>query len=291
MWLRRRFFKINGNKLEIDIYFQPIVNLASKKVFGFEALARGFDIKNNSLIPPNVLFSSGKKAGILVELDRCCKELAIMKFVDYGLHKDYLLFINIEPELIDQGKAGTNWIKKKAHYYGVDPFNLVAEIKEGKVNNFANLTNFVKAYKDYGIHIALDDFGLENSNLYRLLILEPSFFKVDRELIQNLKIGDRKFALLQVCDYISRKFGCIPIAEGVETVDEVKAVLQTEIIFYQGFFFAKPHPDPIRAKELAEEKMKTLEVSLNGKDSFYLHGELGKEPDCRGVCQAFGKTI
>ena len=289
--MRRKVVKINGNKLEIDIYFQPIVNVASKKVFGFEALARGFDIKNNSLIPPNVLFSSAKKAGILVELDRCCKELAIKKFADYGLHKDHLLFINIEPEVIDQGKAGTNWIKKKAHYYRVDPGNLVAEIKEGKVNSFANLTNFVKAYKDYGIHIALDDFGIENSNLYRLLILEPCFIKVDRELIQNLKMGDRKFALLQVCDYISRKFGCIPIAEGVEIVDEVKAVLQTDIIFYQGFFFAKPDPDPIKAKELAEEKMKTLEVSLNGKNSLYLHGELGKEPDCRGVCQTFGKAI
>jgi EAL domain-containing protein (putative c-di-GMP-specific phosphodiesterase class I) len=289
--VERRVVKINGNKLGIDIYFQPIVNLASKKVFGFEALARGFDIKKNSLIPPNVLFSTAKKADTLVELDRCCKELAIKKFVDYGLHKDHLLFINIEPEVIDQGKAGTNWIKKKAHYYGVDQGNLVAEIKEGKVNNFANLISFVKAYKDYGIHIALDDFGIENSNLYRLLTLEPCFFKVDRTLIQNLKMGDRKFALLQVCDYISRKFGCIPIAEGVETVEEVRTVLQTDIVFYQGFFFAKPHPDPIKAKELAEEKIKMLEEGLNGKNSLYLHGELGKEPDCRGLCQAFGKAI
>ena len=278
------FFKINGNKLGIDIYFQPIVNLASKKVFGFEALARGFDIKKNSLIPPNVLFSSAKKADILVELDRCCKELAIKKFVDYGLHKDHLLFINIEPEVIDQNKAGTSWIKKKAHYYGVDPDNLVAEIKEGKIHNFANLINFVKAYKGYGIHIALDDFGVENSNLDRLLTLEPCFFKVDQELIKNVNIGDRKFALLEVCDCISKKFGCIPIAEGVETVEEVKTVLQTDIVFYQGFFFAKPHPDPIMAKELAEEKIKMLEEGLNGKNSFYLHGELGKEPDCRGVC-------
>ena len=287
----RRVVKINGNEVEIDIYFQPIVNLASKKVLGFEALLRGFDSKINSLIPPNVLFSSAKKADILVELDRCCKEFAIKKLADYGLQKDHLLFINIEPELIDQGKVGTNWIKKKAHYYGVDPGNLVAEIKEGKVNNFANLIDFVKAYKDYGIHIALDDFGIENSNLDRLLTLEPHFIKVDRELIQNLNLDDRKFALLQVCEYISRKFGCIPIAEGVETVEEVKTILHTGIIFYQGFFFAKPDPDPIKAKELAEEKMKTLEVSLNGKDSFYLHGELGKEPDCRGVCQAFGKAI
>jgi len=257
--MRRKVVKINGNKLEIDIYFQPIVNLVSKKIFGFEALARGFDIKNNSLIPPGVLFSSAKKADILVELDRCCKELAIKKFVDYGLHKDYFLFINIEPGVIEQGKAGTNWIKKKAHYYGVDPDNLVAEIKEGKINNFANLMNFVKAYKDYGIHIALDDFGAENSNLHRFLILEPCFIKIDRELVQNLKVGDKKFTLLQVCDYISRKFGCIPIAEGVETVEEVRTVLQTGINFYQGFFFAKPHPDPIKAKELAEEKMKLLE--------------------------------
>jgi len=279
----RRVVKINGNKLEIDIYFQPLVNLASKKVFGFEALARGFDVKKNSLVHPNILFSCAKKAEILVKLDRCCKELAIKKFVDYGLHKDYLLFINIEPEVIEQGKAGTNWIKKRAHYYGVDPDNLVAEIKEGKIYNSANLINFVKAYKEYGINIALDDFGVENSNLHRLLTLEPYFIKIDRELIQNVNIGDRKFALLQVCDYISRKFGCIPIAEGVETVEEVKTVLQIGIIFFQGFFFAEPHPDPIKAKELAEEKIKMLEEVLNGKNSFYLHGELGKEPDCRGL--------
>jgi EAL domain-containing protein (putative c-di-GMP-specific phosphodiesterase class I) len=279
----RRVVKINGNKLEIDIYFQPLVNLASKKVFGFEALARGFDVKKNSLVHPNILFSCAKKAEILVKLDRCCKELAIKKFVDYGLHKDYLLFINIEPEVIEQGKAGTNWIKKRAHYYGVDPDNLVAEIKEGKIYNSANLINFVKAYKEYGINIALDDFGVENSNLHRLLTLEPYFIKIDRELIQNVNIGDRKFALLQVCDYISRKFGCIPIAEGIETVEEVKTVLQIGIIFFQGFFFAEPHPDPIKAKELAEEKIKMLEEVLNGKNSFYLHGELGKEPDCRGL--------
>jgi EAL domain-containing protein (putative c-di-GMP-specific phosphodiesterase class I) len=289
--VERRFFKINGNKLGIDIYFQPIVNLASKKVFGFEALARGFDVKKNSLIPPNVLFSTAKKADTLVELDRCCKELAIKKFVDYGLHKDHLLFINIEPEVIDQGQAGTNWIKKKAHYYGVDPDNLVAEIKEGKIYNFAYLINFVKAYKEYGIHIALDDFGVENSNLNRLLTLEPCFIKVDQELIQNVNISDRKFALLKVCDCISREFGCMPIAEGVETVEEVRTILQTDIIFYQGFFFAEPHPDPIKAKELAEEKIKMLEEGLNGKNSLYLHGELGKEPDCRGVCQTFGKAI
>jgi FOG: EAL domain len=287
----RRVVKINRNKVEIDIYFQPIVNLASKKVFGFEALARGFDVKKNSLVPPNILFSCAKKAEILVELDRCCKELAIKKFVDYGLHRDYLLFINIQPEVIEQGKAGTNWIKKKAHYYGLDPGNLVAEIKEGKINNSANLINFVKAYKEYGIHIALDDFGVENSNLHRLLILEPYFIKIDRELIQNVNIGDRKFALLEVCDYISRKFGCIPIAEGIETVEEVKTVLQIGIIFFQGFFFAEPHPDPIKAKELAEEKIKMLEEVLNGKNSFYLHGELGKEPDGRGLRQTFGKTI
>ncbi len=287
----RRVVKINGNKLEIDIFFQPIVNLASKRVFGFEALARGFDVKKNSLIPPNDLFSSAKKAGILVELDRCCKELAIKKFVDYGLHKDHLLFINIEPEVIEQGKAGTNWIKKRAHYYGVDPNNLVAEIKEGKINNSANLINFVKAYKEYGIHIALDDFGVENSNLHRLLTLEPYFIKIDRELIQNVNIGDRKFVLLQVCDYISRKFGCIPIAEGIETVEEIKTIIQIGIIFFQGFFFAEPHSDPIKVKELAEEKMKMLEEVLNGKNSFYLHGELGKEPDCRGLRQTSGKAI
>jgi FOG: EAL domain len=112
----RRVVKINENKLEIDIYFQPIVNLASKKVFGFEALARGFDIKNNSLIPPTVLFSSAKKAGNLVELDRCCKELAIRNSL-ITVYKRLSPFHKHRAELIDQGKAGTNWIKE-AHYYG-----------------------------------------------------------------------------------------------------------------------------------------------------------------------------
>jgi EAL domain-containing protein (putative c-di-GMP-specific phosphodiesterase class I) len=52
----RRVVKINGNKLGIDIYFQPIVNLASKKVFGFEALARGFDIKKKFAYTPECSF-------------------------------------------------------------------------------------------------------------------------------------------------------------------------------------------------------------------------------------------
>jgi EAL domain-containing protein (putative c-di-GMP-specific phosphodiesterase class I) len=52
----RRFVKINGNKLEIDIYFQPIVNLASKRVFGFEALGRGFNVKKKFAYTPECSF-------------------------------------------------------------------------------------------------------------------------------------------------------------------------------------------------------------------------------------------
>ncbi|MDN5380248.1 EAL domain-containing protein [Thermodesulfobacterium sp.] len=64
----------------LDIYLQPVVNLDTGKVLGFEALVRGINQEKNLIIPPNVLFELAKKQGVLIEFDRTCKALAMKKF-------------------------------------------------------------------------------------------------------------------------------------------------------------------------------------------------------------------
>ncbi|WP_028841726.1 EAL domain-containing protein [Thermodesulfobacterium hveragerdense] len=248
------------NKENLDIYFQPVVNLATKKVLGFEALVRGINREKNLIIPPNVLFEIAKKYESLIEFDRTCKELAMRKFKDFNLEKDFLLFLNINSETIDLGLAGTKWIKKKAEYYGISPENIVVEISEAKIVYTEKLISFVEKYLNYGFLIALDDFGIRHSNLERLVLLDIHYVKLAKSFIQELHKCPKKQKLLEVMYILSQKIGFFTVAEGVETWEEALLLKVQKIALVQGYLFAHPNPNPKEACFLAEKRLKELDI-------------------------------
>ncbi|QER42845.1 EAL domain-containing protein [Thermodesulfobacterium sp. TA1] len=253
---------IEGN---LDIYFQPVVNLFTGKVLGFEALVRGINQEKNLIIPPNVLFELAKKEGVLIEFDRTCKDLAMKKFKDFGLEKDFLLFLNVNSETIDLGLAGTNWIKKRIRYYGINPKAIVVEISEAKIIHTDKLIAFAEKYLNYGFSIALDDFGTRHSNLERLIRLDIQYLKLAKTFIEDLPNGEKKQKLLEVIDILSQKLDFLNIAEGVETWEEALFLKQYNISLAQGYFFSYPNPNPREALFLAEKKIKELELIISNK--------------------------
>lgn len=243
----------------LDIYLQPVVNLDTGKVLGFEALVRGINQEKNLIIPPNVLFELAKKQGVLIEFDRTCKALAMKKFKEFGLERDFLLFLNVNSETIDLGLAGTNWIKKKAKYYGISPESIVVEISEAKIAHTEKLVSFVEKYLSYGFLIALDDFGVRHSNLERLVLLDIHYVKLAKPFIQDLNNFKKKQKLLEVMYILSQKIGFFVVAEGVETWEEALFLKAQKIPLAQGYFFAHPNPNPKEALFLAEKRLRELE--------------------------------
>lgn len=231
---------------KMDIFFQPILDLSLKKVIGFEALVRGFTEEGKSLSPYQ-LFEKAKELGVLKDFDRLCREKAMKKIKDYGLEKDFLLFLNVHNEAIDQGLVGSEWILKKALYYGLKPDHVVIEVCENRVTNFEGLVQFIKSYKGYGFLIALDDFGVKHSNIERLLFLEPNFVKIARVLLDSVDKILTKRKLLEGIYTFLEKLEIPGILEGLETHREFEVLRNIGFRYAQGFLFSPPVPDPLEA--------------------------------------------
>lgn len=166
---------------------------------------------------------------------------------DYGLEKDFLLFLNVHNEAIDQGLLGSTWILEKALYYGLKPEHVVIEVCEEKVKNFEGLVQFIRNYKSYGFLIALDDFGTKHSNIERVLFLEPDFLKIARLLLDSADKVLTKKKLLEGIYVFLERLEIPGILEGLETYEELNILRNIGFRYAQGFLFSPPVLDPIEA--------------------------------------------
>ena len=236
--------KINPGKLNgisIITQFQPIISVKKNKIIGVEALSRGFDAKTNTTIPPVTLFSEAtKNINCLIELDRRCRESALLHFKETKkTNKDMLLFLNIESAILDTVRK-SNYLFDRVRDLGLNPSDIVLEINESKINNIEALICFVQRYKKHRFIIALDDVGAGFSNLNRIPLLGPDVIKIDRFLLSGIDGDYYKKEVFKSLVGLASNTGSLVVAEGIETQEE--AILATELgaDMMQGFFFAKP---------------------------------------------------
>lgn len=235
------------NPENLDVYFQPIVDRKNMKVVGFESLIRGINRENGEILSPKILFEKAKKDKVTTEFDRLCRELAFKKYKEFGLDKDYFLYVNISSEAVDSFSLGTDWIKRRLDYYGINPRLVVVEINEAKINITENLLSVVKNYKGFGLNIAIDDFGTEHSNFDRLVYIDFNFLKLASVLIQDADKNEKKLKMLEVMNFLAYKFDTYLIAEGIESFEEARILSDLGIDYHQGFFYCKPMSNPLEA--------------------------------------------
>ncbi len=222
----------------LEVLFQPIVSLSLNRIIAFEALGRAYD-EEGKLIPPGRLFSSAKKQGIAMALDFALQEKALERFAQLRMQEDCLLFLNLEEESIKEADKCLTWLQSKARYYGVRPQNVVLEVLEAEMEEETVQRFFYKARK-LGFNVALDDFGVKHSNLERLLKLEPSFVKVDREIIKYIRTDRKRRVVVSSLHEALKNLGIFSLAEGVDDEEDVLFLLSIGFSIYQGFYFYKP---------------------------------------------------
>ncbi len=240
------------NLEEILIYFQPIVFLKGLEIIGVEALTRG--VRNGKIVSPLKLFSEAEEMGVKVELDRVCRDIAFKEFSKiFKEHKKLMLFFNFDGSIIDLGGKDSGFIYRLANKYGLPPEHIVIEITEKEVKSTEALKDFVENYKSLGFLIALDDVGVEYSNLNRIPELKPNILKIDTFLIRGIEKEYFKEKVVKALVFLAKEIGALTLAEGIETEEEALKTLEMGINFCQGFFFFKPAP--LENKELYKNKM------------------------------------
>lgn len=237
----------------LQAHLQPIVSLKQRAIIGLEALARP------SKMSVAELFAQGSTTGRMLELDRLCRRKAFEAYQSLVvLHGEKpLLFFNFEASVLDQGVVGSTALQMAVKEAGLQPQQIVIEINESKVRETDALVRFVDLHRDLGFLIALDDLGAGHSNLPRIAQLRPNIIKLDRSLIEGVDRDFFKQKTVKSIADLGQNIGCLILAEGVETANEVDTCALLGAQLFQGYYFS-------RAKATAELDFRSMHPTLLG---------------------------
>ena len=219
--------------------YEPIVDVASKTVFGYEALVRGPE--GSPFHTPAALFDAAEEQDLVFELDCLCRRAGLDGAL--GLPSGTALFLNVRPTTIHDPHFKPEELIRTLDRSRLRPTDVVFEISEQEsIENFDVFREIRDAYRALGFRFALDDTGAGYASLQAVIELEPDFIKVDRSLITGLDTDAARQALLQALQSVANTIGASIIGEGLDTLQELEMLDQLQIPFGQGWLFGKPTP-------------------------------------------------
>ena len=224
-------------------HFQPIVCCKDpRRVFAYECLLRGREA-NGSLISPLHLFDAARDSGLLDELDRQSRLIAIQSATDFGL--DSHVFINFNPRATANPDDCMESSLRAATQSPIDNERFVFELVESdEVKDPDGLTRIVKQCRDAGCRVALDDVAAGYNSLNLIALIKPDFIKLDMGLIRDVDRDPYKSCVAGKLLELARELGAKTVVEGVETADEWQWAAERGADFAQGFLFGRPEAIP-----------------------------------------------
>ncbi|OPY83260.1 MAG: putative EAL-domain containing protein YkuI [Smithella sp. PtaU1.Bin162] len=243
----------------IFVEFQSVLSVRNHSVIGFEELIRGKS-KAGALIPAIFLFEAAREHGLVLELDRICREKALAAFRHSYLQKNGLLFLNMDTSILTSEVVGSGYLLQQLRRYEIPASSIVVEIVESKTRDTAALISFVNSCREYGLNIALDDVGSGHSNFDRISMLCPDIIKIDRSIISGITENYLKQEIFKALVRLSGSIGTLALAEGTETQKESVFCIECGADLVQGYFFSRP--GNIRCQDLFREEQ-SLEFLLS----------------------------
>jgi EAL domain-containing protein (putative c-di-GMP-specific phosphodiesterase class I)/GGDEF domain-containing protein len=243
---------LNSDRLRS--FFQPIVDLYTIRIYGYEMLVRG----EGELFTPAALFAKARKLGLLWELESACRKAAIRAIEHYqDLLPAVRFFINVSPDVFTSSRFQNGFSANSLRNRGVDVSRIVLELTEtASVSDYQIFEEMIRHYVEQGFHIALDDFGAGHSGLITLVAVTPHFLKLDRELVQGIHRNHYKQGLVRHIGTFAESVGSHLLGEGIESTQELQTLYRLGARYGQGFLFGHPEPEPA---DLGDEKRQYLE--------------------------------
>jgi EAL domain-containing protein (putative c-di-GMP-specific phosphodiesterase class I) len=227
---------------DVRSVYQPIVELDTGAVVGYEALARGPG--GSVLQSPDTLFAAARRAGRLVELDRVCQFAAAGGARAAGMHTSWTLFINVEPEAA-HATIGAPVLDPGG---GLGPDSLDCQVvveftERDLIGDPTTLLAMVARIRDRGWGIALDDVGAHPDSLALLPLLQPDVIKLDLSLVQQ-RPSAQIAAIVSAVNAEAETSGSAILAEGIETEEHRGIALAMGASLGQGWLLGRPGPLP-----------------------------------------------
>jgi diguanylate cyclase (GGDEF)-like protein len=224
---------------EIIAYYQPIVDMKTERVVGFEALARW--VHDGKVYPPGMFLPIAKRLGLLARLDHTVlsNALAYYKSLIYNkvVEEDFILSVNISDASLLQ--INVKEVIGQVKSYGVDPKNVKFEILEETVI-YNELLEKVNELHDAGFQISIDDFSAGHSSLKQLSKFSMDTMKIDRLILPEDKNDNVDNKIYETIIDLANRLELNVISEGVETEEQLRYLQAIGVQYGQGYYFSKP---------------------------------------------------
>jgi diguanylate cyclase (GGDEF)-like protein len=210
--------------------FQPIVELATGRVAGYEALTRFTRAQPER--SPDLWFAQARRCGLGAALE--AKALAIALAVP-GRPAGTFLSLNVGPAALLSPEVQA--------VLPEDLSDIVIELTEDEVfSTGITLDAQLSALRDRGARIAVDDAGAGYAGLQQVVRVAPEILKIDRSLITGIDLDASKMALLEALARFASTTGAAVCGEGIETLEELRMLARADSTYAQGYVLARPGP-------------------------------------------------
>jgi len=228
---------INLNIYE-DISIESLISQIRENnlVIGLEGLIRWF--RDGKFIPPLEFIPIAEESDFIILISEIISEKAIKQLKNYNLKA----FINISSNELDSIQF-TEYLINLIDNNDFNPENLVIEVTERLIYRYnQNMQKNIDILKSKGVLLAFDDFGTENSSISLVNKIRPHFLKIDKNFIDKIIYDKEIRRITKLIIDFSKIVGSKTIAEGVETIDQLKILKSFGCDYAQGFLFCKPLP-------------------------------------------------
>ena len=233
---------------ELELYYQPQVHIQTNNIVGVEALLRWND-KIDGVISPEVFIPIAEESGLINPIGEWVIQEAC-KFgktcLDNG-HR-FTIAVNVSANQIKYQNI-TDIVSKALHTTGFSAEKLEIEITESSIMQRAEETvKTLHNIRALGVRIAIDDFGTGYSSLSYLKKFPIDVLKIDKSFIDDIPYSKDDMAIVVAIIEMGKALGYEVLAEGIETLEQLKFLEEKECSLYQGFYKSKP----LKADEFEE---------------------------------------
>ena len=224
------------------LHYQPIVDLVRGDVVGVEALIRWRD-KDGSLIGPTQFIPIAEEMGFIGTIgDWVIDELLAQSQAWRARGIDYIVSFNLSPRQLWLPDLSERLLSR-VDAAGVDASSLLIEITESTAMADPDRTQqILLGLRRRGLRIAIDDFGTGYSSLSRLKDLAVDVLKIDRSFVRDVPQDRNARTMVKGIVQLAHSLGMAPLAEGIETEDQWRFLVDNECLLGQGYHFKHPAP-------------------------------------------------
>ncbi len=222
-----------------SLFYQPLVNLKTKKVTAFEALMRWQHAERGS-VPPSEFIPVAEEMGLIIQLGEWALRQACVEAV--GWPEDIRVCVNLSSLQFSKGNLVSTVVNALAAS-GLPASRLELEITESVLLEKSERNiEILNQLRELGVRISMDDFGTGYSSIGYLRSFPFDKIKIDKSFVRDLLVDEGSLAIVRAIAGLGVSFGMTTTAEGVETEEQVRCLHLEGCIEVQGYLYSRPVP-------------------------------------------------